>query len=201
MDRALPTDPPDEPVNRIAGLLNDAEGSKQIEVVRAVKAEWSLTNWNRLVDLYRQELDGDHSAALMAFIDRNWEDDCTPMSFIRHSLASAGEPMAGLMLRDLDRTLTADGYALQRLSKFLAPFESLSGTLAELISPKLIEKFFGRIQQTKLRAFALRSFDTLRMAWVSIAKAADSLPKQNDRLKTLLSDLKTLADSEGDLHF
>ena len=63
MDRPSPSDPSDEPVNRLAGFFGKADllapkpslSSQPIEVLSAIELDWSLQAWNSLVELYRHE--------------------------------------------------------------------------------------------------------------------------------------------------
>ncbi len=201
MDRPSPSDPSDEPVNRLAGFFGKADllapkpslSSQPIEVLSAIELDWSLQAWNSLVELYRHEPEGDHREVLMAFILRNWEDDSVPMSFIRESLGDAGEPVAGFMMRDLDQTLSSGEYARMCLAGLVGGLEYVQKISSGRFIEELIQQ---RLSPARLRAFALRYFDTLRMAWAGIAKAADSMPEQGSLFKTAVSGLKDLAEGE-----
>ncbi len=206
MDRPSPSDPTDEPVNRLAGLLGSAKPSSAappplsslaVEAVRAIKQQWSREHWAALVEQYSEAPEGDHKEALMAFIERNWEGDSEPMSAIRHWFHDSGEPMAVLMLRDLDEILSSEKYARQTLQEMVVRFEGLAGLMIKGPSSLLLEKIFAGIRPKQVRAFALRHFDTLDIAWRSLAKLADSMPKQSSVFKAAISDLKALAEGEG----
>ena len=72
MDRALPTDPPDEPVNRVAGAMAKMEGKLVAREETAQFLEHLREAFASLLEIYQADLKGDHRDAVVRITKKHF---------------------------------------------------------------------------------------------------------------------------------
>ena len=119
MGERLPSDRPGDPFNRLGGTLPQPlppdEAFDQLFTLH-FKADL-----NRLLALYREKPDEDHTSDLLPFADRLGDPNCALLVFSRIGKTMPEHAaVIHLMIRDLDRHLSSAGHTRSPLMRLLA---------------------------------------------------------------------------------
>ncbi len=181
MGERLPSDRPEDPFDRLGGAVSQSlPPGETFDQFFALHFKADL---NRLLALYRDQPDKDHTSDLLPFADRLGDPNCALLIFSRigQTMPEHAE-VIHLMIRDLDRHLSSAGHTASPLMRLLAIYShNPHGNHA-----------------AALLSYADRCRGGAKAALIHLRLVVYIMPDYEALAQTIISDLCALMPADGE---